>query len=381
MKCQKNKFILTGKKTYLNCAYMSPMLKKVESAGIKGIHFQRKPDKILPEHFFKNVEAIKRSFSDLINCNNKDRVAYIPAASYGLANVTNNIRLKKNENVIVVGDQFPSNVYPWMNLTKKYNGKLKFIKKPTSEQHQGERWNDNILKAITKKTKVVAMGIVHWADGTVFDVEKIRAKTKENGALLIIDGTQSIGAMPFDISKIKPDALVCAGYKWLMGPYGSGLAYYGKYFDSGEPIEESWINRKGSEDFSNLINYQNEYAKFAKRYSVGQQSNFINVDMLNEGIKQINKWGVNNIYKYIKSISSDYFNMIDRSKVWYEEENYRGGHLFGLKPKNNLRKILKKIREKKIYISLRGDVIRVSPSVYNKSTDIERLFKAIAENA
>ena len=74
------------------------------------------------------------------------------------------------------------------------------------------------------------------------------------------------------LDEIQPDALVCAGYKWLMGPYGSGLAYYGKYFDQGKPIEESWINRKGSDDFSNLINYQEEYAKYAKRYSVGPVS-------------------------------------------------------------------------------------------------------------
>ena len=55
MKCQKQKFILTGKKTYLNCAYMSPKLKKVEKAGIRGIHLQRKPEKIMPEHFFNNI--------------------------------------------------------------------------------------------------------------------------------------------------------------------------------------------------------------------------------------------------------------------------------------------------------------------------------------
>ena len=67
------------------------------------------------------------------------------------------------------------------------------------------------------------MGMVHWADGTIFDLEKIRKKTKEVGALLIVDGTQSVGAMPFDVNKIKPDALVCAAYKWLMGPYGSAF--------------------------------------------------------------------------------------------------------------------------------------------------------------
>ena len=381
MKCQKSKFNLTGKKVYLNCAYMSPMLKKVEKAGIKGIHFQRKPDKIMPEDFFRNIEKIKGSFSRLINCKNPDRIAYVPAASYGLANVTNNIKLERGEGVVVVGDQFPSNVYPWMNLTKKYDGELKFVKKQTSSKSQGKQWNEDILSAIDKKTKVVSMGIVHWADGTLFDMKKIREKTRENNALLIIDGTQSIGSMPFDVDDIQPDALVCAGYKWLMGPYGSGLSYFGEFFDDGEPIEESWINRKGSEDFSNLINYQHEYAKFAKRYSVGQQSNFINVDMLNQGIKQINKWGVDNIYDYIKSISSKYFDMLDRSKVWFEEEDYRAGHLFGLKPKKNLKKILKKIREKNIYISLRGDIIRVSPSIYNTEKDILKLFECVSENA
>ena len=381
MKCQKSKFNLTGKKVYLNCAYMSPMLKKVEKAGIKGIHFQRKPDKIMPEHFFKNIEEIKGSFAQLINCKNPDRIAYVPAASYGLANVTNNIKLERGESVVVVGDQFPSNVYPWMNLTKKYDGELKFIKKQNSSERQGKQWNDDILSAIDKKTKVVSMGIVHWADGTIYDMKKIREKTRQNNALLIIDGTQSIGSMPFDVDDVQPDALVCAGYKWLMGPYGSGLSYFGEFFDDGKPIEESWINRKGSEDFSNLINYQKEYARFAKRYSVGQQSNFINVDMLNEGIKQINKWGVDNIYNYIKNISSKYFEMLEWSKVWYEEESYRAGHLFGLKPKNNLKKILKKIREKNIYISLRGDVIRVSPSVYNTEKDILKLFECVSENA
>ena len=381
MKCQKNKFNMTGKKVYLNCAYMSPMLKKVEKAGIRGIHFQRKPDKIMPEHFFNNIEEIKKSFAKLINCKNPDRIAYVPAASYGLANVTNNIKLEKGEHVVVVGDQFPSNVYPWMNLTKKYKGNLNFVLKDTSSKNPGRKWNEDILKAINKKTKVVSMGIVHWADGTIFDMKKIRKKTSENNALLIIDGTQSIGSMPFNLNEIQPDALVCAGYKWLMGPYGSGLAYYGKYFDDGKPIEESWINRKGSDDFSNLINYQDEYAKFAKRYSVGQQSNFINVEMLNEGIKQINKWGVDNVYNYIKAISTKYFDMLDKSKVWFEEDEYRGGHLFGLRPKNNLKKILKKIREKNIYISLRGDIIRVSPSVYNTEKDVLKLFECVSENA
>jgi len=380
MRCQKQKFIITGKKTYLNCAYMSPMLKKVEKAGIKGLKLKRKPHRLLPEDFFTDVNKLKNLFAKLINTNEVERVALTSSVSYGIANVTNNITLKKSENVIVIGDQFPSNVYPWMGLTKKYSAELRVVKKPKQNKGAGKLWNEKILKKIDKNTKVVSMGMVHWADGTIFDLKKIREKTFEVGALLIIDGTQSIGTMPFDVSKIKPDALVCAAYKWLMGPYGFGISYYGKAFDNGSPVEESWINRKNSEDFSQLINYQDEYGELARRYSVGQQSNFINVAMLSAGIKQINNWGVKNIYDYIESITLPCFNLLDKSKVWFEDDEYRAAHLFGLRPKKNLKKILKKIREQNIYISLRGDIIRISPSVYNTQNEIEKLFKCISEN-
>ena len=105
------------------------------------------------------------------------------------------------ENIIVVGDQFPSNVYPWLELTKKNQAELKIIKKPKVNDGAGKRWNDEIIKSINKKTKAVSIGMVHWADGTIFDLKKIRKKTLEVGALLIIDGTQSVGAMPFDVSR------------------------------------------------------------------------------------------------------------------------------------------------------------------------------------
>ena len=381
MNCQIDKFIIEGNKTYLNCAYMSPMLKTVEEAGIKGLKIKRAPHNILPEDFFSDVNDLKKSFAKLINLDKHERIAISSSVSYGLANITNNIQLKESDNVILIGDQFPSNVYPWMELTKKYNANLRFINKPNSEDNAGRAWNEKILNSINKQTKIVAMGLVHWADGTIYDIKKIRKKTKEVKALLIIDGTQSIGVMPFDIKTTKPDALICAGYKWLMGPYGTGLSYYGPFFDNGKPIEESWINRKNSEDFSNLINYEDEYGEYARRYSVGQQSNFINISMLKAGIDQLNNWGVKNVYKYIESITTPCFPLLNRENTWYEDSKFRSSHLFGIKPKKNLKKILKKIRENNIFISLRGDIIRVSPSVYNTKEDVQKLFKCISENA
>ena len=137
MKCQKQKFILTGKKSYLNCAYMSPMLKKVEKAGISGLKIKRAPHKLMPKDFFNGVSNLKKHFAGLIGLENYERIALAPSVSYGMANVTNNIKLEPKDNVVLLGDQFPSNVYPWTSLVKKYNAELIFVNKPKTKKQCG----------------------------------------------------------------------------------------------------------------------------------------------------------------------------------------------------------------------------------------------------
>ena len=377
MRCQKTKFILSKKVTYLNCAYMSPMLKKVEKAGVKGIKQKRKPYHITPVDFFKTSDLVKKRFSSIIDCKNHNRIAIIPSASYGLANVVNNISIKEKDEIILLDEQFPSNVYPWLNLKERSKAKLVFIKRPDTLIDSGKKWNEEILAAITNKTKVVSIGNIHWACGTLFDLIAIRKKTAEVGALLIIDGTQSIGALPLSIEKIQPDALICAGYKWLMGPYSIGVAYYGNYFDKGIPIEDNWINRRGSENFSGLINYSDKYGELASRYNVGEQSNFILLPMLLAGLNQIESWGVKNIQDYCKNLISEEIKKVNQKKYWIEKENYRANHLFGIKQLDNKINLIEKLKSKKISVSIRGDKIRVSPHVYNDKREIKKLFECL----
>ena len=377
MRCQKTKFILSKKVTYLNCAYMSPMLKKVEKAGVKGIKQKRKPYHITPIDFFKTSDLVKKRFSSIIDCKNHNRIAIIPSASYGLANVVNNISIKEKDEIILLDEQFPSNVYPWLNLKERSKAKLVFIKRPDTLIGSGKKWNEEILAAITNKTKVVSIGNIHWACGTLFDLIAIRKKTAEVGALLIIDGTQSIGALPLSIEKIQPDALICAGYKWLMGPYSIGVAYYGNYFDKGIPIEDNWINRRGSENFSGLINYSDKYGELASRYNVGEQSNFILLPMLLAGLNQIESWGVKNIQDYCKNLISEEIKKVNQKKYWIEKENYRANHLFGIKQLDNKINLIEKLKSKKISVSIRGDKIIVSPHVYNDKREIKKLFECL----
>lgn len=303
----------------------------------------------------------------------------IPSASYGLGNVAHNLSLYKGDEIVVAGEQFPSNVYPWQTVAKKKQAKIVTVSAPDSSQNRGEIWNERILDTINPNTKMVAIGQIHWADGTLFNLKEIRKRTREAGALLVLDGTQSVGALPFDVQEIEPDALICAGYKWLMGPYSIGLAYYGPAFDDGTPMEENWINRYDSEDFANLVNYSDRYQPGALRYEVGQHSNFILVPMMLKAIEQLNEWGPENIQKYCKDLTLEPIKTLKESGFIIEDEDFRSSHLFGIRlgDHHNMEQIKAAMDTQNILVSFRGDSIRVSPNVYNTRKDITNLTNAL----
>ncbi len=379
MQNQRAKFSIPKGTTYLNCAYMSPLLKSVEKAGKVGIERKRNPFSILANDFFSGSEPIREEYARLINTTDSKRIVIIPSVSYGLATVAKNAHLQPADKIIVAAEQFPSNYYPWHKLTLDTKAVLKSIAPPEQTQSRGKLWNERILEAIDSKTKIVSLGHVHWADGTRFDLEQIRKRTRDVGAMLIIDGTQSVGALPFDVQRFQPDALICGGYKWLMGPYSIGLAYYGEYFDNGRPVEENWMNRLNSENFAGLVNYQSDYQPGALRYEVGEHSNFILVPMMLEALKQINKWAPTNIQAYCKKISQPAIKKLRAAGCWIEDEDYRGNHLFGVRfPKEiSIDTVKERMKKKKISVSFRGDSMRVAPNVYNDEKDFRKLLEAL----
>ena len=382
MQNQRARFSIPRDVTYLNCAYMSPLMKSVEKAGIEGIQRKRNPYTISPDDFFHDAEALREEFAKLINIREPRRIVIIPSVSYGIANVAKNVSLTGGDKIIVASEQFPSNYYPWHRLAQETRSTLHVVAPPDTLESRGRKWNQRILEAIDTRTRIVSLGHVHWADGTRFDLEQIRKRTREVGALLIIDGTQSVGALPFDVQHIQPDALVCGGYKWLMGPYSIGLAYYGPYFDNGKPVEENWINRRNSENFTQLVNYQEDYQSGSLRYEVGEHSNFILVPMMQEALEQINRWKPVNIQSYCEKISQPAIKKLRAAGFWIEEENQRGHHLFGVRfPKGvSLDVVREKIRKKKISVSFRGDSMRVACHVFNDTEDFERLMRALEIN-
>lgn len=376
---QRGKFNLPEEVTYLNTAYMSPLLTSVSEAGKNAITVKERPYEIVADDFFDPLTQLKQNYSQLIDCEEPERIAIVPSVSYGIANCINNIDINMGDEILVLDEQFPSNIYSWKRLVNEARATLKVVKKPTVEEHIGKAWNADVLNAITDRTKVVAMCHTHWADGTLFDLKAIREKTKKYGALLIIDGTQSVGALPFSVKEFQPDALICAGYKWLLGPYAVGLAYYGPYFDDGVPIEEGWSNRLNSEYFAGLTAYEDEYKPLANRYNVGEQANFIAVPMLTKSINQLLEWTPECIQAYCQNITEEPLKRLSDIGCSIEDAQYRGHHLFGIKLGKpiNLDDLKEALAEQNIYVSIRGDYVRVSVHLFNRKSDIERLVDVL----
>jgi selenocysteine lyase/cysteine desulfurase len=238
-------------------------------------------------------------------------------------------------------------------------------------------WSDRVLEAIDERTAAVAIAQLHWVDGTMFDLRAIRGRTNDVGAWLVIDGTQSFGAYPTDVQALSPDALVCGGYKWLMGPYGCGYAYYGPRMDDGRPIEENWINRAGSEDFRNLVNYRDDYRPLAGRYSVGEHSNFLMAPMQVAALKQVNDWTPELVQTYCKRLWDSTRSVFDRAGV--EIPSDRAYHLIGLTLPGHIdrEKLSAEIERQGLTVSYRGDAVRVSPNVYNTEEELGSLGEAL----
>jgi selenocysteine lyase/cysteine desulfurase len=359
---------------YLNCAYMSPQLRSVREIGERAVARKSRPWEITSDDFFDDAEKTRALFARLVGAE-ADGVALIPSVSYGIAVAAANVKVEPGEYILILEDQFPSNVYPWRELAKRRGAKLITVPRPVDHD-----WTPAVLSHLNEDTAVVAVPNCHWTDGSLLDLRRIGGRAREVGAALVVDGIQSLGAHPFDVAEVGPDFLVASAYKWLLGPYGVGFLYVGESYRAGTPIEHNWINRRGSADFSRLVSYQDAFQPGARRYDVGERSNFVLLPMANEALRQILDWGVENVSKTIGELTALIEEEAKKRGIEAIPAKRRARHMVGLKLGSAVPEDLAtRLAGEDIFVSLRGENVRLSPHLYNTAEDVDRLFAALAE--
>src|SRR3990170_885044 len=350
LESQRHLFEIPEEISYLNCAYMSPQLKAVREAGEKAVARKSRPWEISPRDFFESSETARELFARVVG-GDAEGVAIIPSVSYGMAVAVANVPVEAGQNVVVLAEQFPSNVYPWRELAKR------------------------------KEAAVVAVPNCHWTDGSLLDLARVGERAREVVAVLVIDATQSLGAHPLDVSEVRPDFLVSAAYKWLLGPYSLGFLYVAEDYRSGTPVEHNWISREGSEDFARLVEYTDAYGPGARRYDVGERSNFVLLPMAIAALRQILTWGVENVSETVGKLTHLIEAEAKNLGIEAVPAPMRVKHMIGLglgpeAPED----LAARLASDNVFVSVRGRSIRVSPHLYNTERDVERLFDSLLKH-
>ncbi len=374
---QRHLFDIPEGVSYLNCAYMSPLLKRVTAAGQRAVARKAHPWEITAADFFSEVEQARRLFATLLGGGaGPDDVAIAPSVSYAVGVACANLPLARGQTVLLLDEEFPSVILPWQARAREVGATAVLLARPRDDD-----WTSVILDAIDHRTAVAALPALHWTDGALIDLPRVATRLREVGAALVVDATQSLGVMPFPLAEVQPDFLGAASYKWLLGPYSMGFLYVAPRRQQGRPIEYNWIVRAGSEDFTRLSDYKDELElrPGARRFDVGETSNFALMPMAIAALEQLLEWGVSSVAETIRVLTDTLVRRAAEVGLDAVPTERRAPHYVGLRfPQGVPPDLPQRLAAERIYVSVRGQsALRVTPHVYNTEADIDCLIRAI----
>ncbi len=375
--CQRHLFDIPSDICYLNASYMTPVTLKQAEVGEAALKRCMQPWTVSPQDFFDTVQPVKDLSARMFGVNPED-MAVIPSVSYGIASAAKNIKLEAGQKIILLEHQFPSNVYEWRDLAEAQAASI--ITVPTPENHD---WTSAILEVLAEEGEaagLLALANVHWSSGALFDLKAISVECRKNGVSLVLDLTQSAGAVPINLAEIDPDFAVIGSYKWMMGPYSMGVMYVPPRNQQGRPLEQNWIARKDSENFSQLVDYKDGYQSGAARFDMGEKSNFILSPVYAEGIRQLLEWGVENIATSIDARNMKLAAICVAAGFEPIEAAYRSPNILGVHVGKRADEVLGKLKENNISAGIRGDMLRLAPHLWVNENDLDRfesVFKSL----
>ncbi|MBW1641373.1 MAG: aminotransferase class V-fold PLP-dependent enzyme [Deltaproteobacteria bacterium] len=373
---QRHLFDIPEEVAYFNTAYYSPQLNESRDRLHDGVNTKSHPWERIPDNFFHDAETIRQLSSDIFG-GNSDGFAVIPAASYGISTAARAIEptLQPGDQILVIAEEFPSNVLPWKRTALETGAEIITVSEPIDGN-----WTQAILDRIINGVKVVAVSTCHWTNGLNIDLLPIGKACRDINAVLVVDATQTFAAMPFSIENVQPDFLIAAGYKWLLCSYGFGLLYVSERWRNARPLEETWLARDNAENFSALVKYSDTYMPGARRFDVGEKCTATILPGAVAALEQIKTWGVEEISNSLSLINKTIAVHLESLGFELPDESQRCPHMFGaLLPKQYKGNLVSELARRNIYISQRGNALRFSPHLHVNDNDINRLLEALEE--
>ncbi|MBC8043769.1 MAG: aminotransferase class V-fold PLP-dependent enzyme [Rhizobacter sp.] len=349
---------------YLNHAAVSPLSARIVR-GVEAFLKDRSEGDI--ENYaavlMPTLASARMLVSRFINCDEKN-LAFVPNTSYGLNILAQGLRWKTGDRIILGDEEFPSNVYPFLNL-RQHGVEIDFVR-----AEDGKILIEDIERLITPQTKLVSVSYVQFLSGYRTDLALLARLCKARGVLLATDAIQALGAMPIDCKAMGFDFLAAGCHKWAMSPMGNAVIYLTD--DLLARLDTAYVGWLSVKDAWNMLDYNLELLDDAKRFELGTM-NWIGLVGLNEAFKVFDELGSDVIAEKILC-NTDYLSS-QLEAAGFEpllnctRENRSG--IVTIKNVEGPEAVVQQLLEKKIKVATRCGMIRVSPHFYNSTAELD----------
>lgn len=373
---QRHLFDIPHDVTYLDAAYMSPIPRSAAEAGQKGVLVKAAPWDMTINSYYDEVERARALAASFIGAA-ADDIAIIPATSYGIALAAANVPVPAGSIILMIDNEHTSHRYAWYELAMHKNARV-----VTVPRQPDQTWAEAIVAAIRDadaQVSVVAGTLVHWFEGMSVDIAAVADATHAAHASLVMDGTQWVGALPFDVARIRPDFLSFATYKFLLGPYRLAFLYADKkWHEKGRPLEfHSW-NRKGGDRSDFYLETMPDYLPGARRFDMGERSDFAVLPIAINALELLQGWGPEAVFQRLTHLNRLIWTEAAQRGFTGPPADLRAPHIAVVELGPRFRDDLgRNLKENKAYVTIRGTRMRITPHVYNDEADITRLFDLV----
>ncbi len=380
LESQRSKFSIPKEVAYLDAAYMSPIPTAAVEAGARGSAVKAAPWRMTINSYYDEVEEARTLAAATIGARPGD-IAVVAATSYGMATAAKNVPVSPGSAIILMENEHPSHRYVWYELAESRGAQVRIVARPADGN-----WTPALVEAIESSpvpVAVVAGALLHWFEGTRVDIGAVTKAARAVGASVVVDGTQWVGALPFDVREVKPDFLTFATYKFLLGPYRLAFLYAGERWQhEGRPLEHHAWHRINGDRPDFYVEPVPGYKPGARRFDMGERSDFAVLPVAIEALKLIGGFGLPAIHERLTWLNDKIWDEAIRTGLIDRIDPLRIPHISILDMEGRLPEGAgSALKAENIHVTVRGSKVRVSPHIYNEEDDIRRLFEVLARHA
>jgi len=374
---QRDLFEMPRHICYLNSASYSPLPLKTQEAGRAAVGRKGTPWTLDAAFGNRQHERARAAAARLISADPAD-IALIPSISYGVATAAKGLTIARGARVIILENDHSSPVLEWQARAGAQGFVIETVRQPADGD-----WTSAVLAAIERPgappTALASISSVHWSDGGLIDVEGIAAALRRQGAVFLIDATQSAGVLAMDVARLDPDFVIFPTYKWLLGPYGRAFLYVAKRHQGGAPLEQTSSGRRDVRAENAVYFTDLRYVADARRFDMGERDHFISMEMAAIGMEMMAEWGAAAISQRLAMLTDRIAEGLHGIGVSMPGPRARAPHILSVGFRDGMpRGLIEGLASEDIYVAARLGRMRVSPHVFNDEADCDRFVAALA---